>query len=80
MPDDDGACDLLRRQSGARTHRWRWVAVAEALCFIHLGVSRAIGVLSQYVWSRALGLPLERPKSVTTEWLEKNVEKYATKK
>ena len=31
------------------------------------GVSRAIGVLSSLVWSRALGFPLERPKSVTTE-------------
>jgi len=33
------------------------------------GVSRAIGVLSNYVWSRALGYALERPKSVTTDWL-----------
>ena len=31
------------------------------------GVSRAIGVLSQLVWSRALGLPIERPKSLTVE-------------
>jgi len=29
------------------------------------GVSRALGVLSQGVWSRALGLPIERPKSLT---------------
>lgn len=35
------------------------------------GVSRAIGVLSQGVWSRALGLPIERPKSLTMELLEK---------
>jgi citrate synthase len=38
------------------------------------GVSRALGVLSSLCWDRALGLPLERPKSVTTdlvkEWLE----------
>jgi len=34
------------------------------------GVGRAFGVLAQLFWSRALGLPLERPKSVTTEWLE----------
>lgn len=33
------------------------------------GVSRAFGVLSQLLWDRALGLPLERPKSVTPEWL-----------
>ncbi|GAA0139088.1 transferase [Lithospermum erythrorhizon] len=35
------------------------------------GVSRAIGICSQLIWDRALGLPLERPKSVTMEWLEK---------
>jgi len=38
------------------------------------GVSRALGVLSSLCWDRALGLPIERPKSVTTElvkqWLE----------
>merc|ERR1712110_28222 len=34
------------------------------------GVSRAIGVLSQLVWDRALGFPLERPKSITSGWLE----------
>jgi citrate synthase len=38
------------------------------------GVSRALGVLASLIWDRALGLPLERPKSVTTElvklWLE----------
>lgn len=33
------------------------------------GVSRAIGVLSQLFWDRALGLPLERPKSITSEWI-----------
>jgi citrate synthase len=33
------------------------------------GVSRALGVLSSLCWSRALGLPLERPKSVTSDWL-----------
>jgi citrate synthase len=37
------------------------------VCF---GVSRAMGVLAQLIWDRALGLPIERPKSVTTEWLE----------
>ena len=30
------------------------------------GVSRALGVLAAQCWSRALGLPLERPKSVTS--------------
>lgn len=37
-------------------------------------VSRALGVLASLCWDRALGFPLERPKSVTTNavklWLE----------
>jgi citrate synthase len=31
------------------------------------GVSRSLGVLAALCWSRALGFPLERPKSLTTE-------------
>jgi len=38
------------------------------------GVSRALGVCSSLVWDRALGLPIERPKSMTTEGLMKLVE------
>ncbi|KAG1364211.1 Citrate synthase, mitochondrial [Cocos nucifera] len=41
------------------------------------GVSRSIGIGSQLVWDRALGLPLERPKSVTMEWLENYCKKAA---
>ena len=33
------------------------------------GVSRALGVLASLCWSRALGMPLERPKSVTYDWV-----------
>ncbi len=33
------------------------------------GVSRAIGALSQVFWDRALGMPLERPKSVTSDYI-----------
>jgi len=33
------------------------------------GVSRGLGVLSSLVWDRALGFPIERPKSMTTEWV-----------
>ncbi|MGB0862142.1 MAG: citrate (Si)-synthase [Saprospiraceae bacterium] len=39
------------------------------------GVSRAMGVLAQMCWSRAMGFALERPKSVTTEWVENFVKK-----
>jgi citrate synthase len=38
------------------------------------GVSRALGVMASLCWDRVLALPLERPKSVTTQsvklWLE----------
>jgi len=38
------------------------------------GVSRALGVMASLCWDRVLSLPLERPKSVTTQsvklWLE----------
>jgi len=34
------------------------------------GVSRALGVTANYVWARALGQPIERPKSLTTKMLE----------
>lgn len=35
------------------------------------GVSRSLGVLASLCWSRALGFPLERPKSVTTDLVKK---------
>ncbi|CAI5445362.1 unnamed protein product [Caenorhabditis angaria] len=35
------------------------------------GVSRALGCLSQLIWARGMGLPLERPKSHSTEGLIK---------
>ncbi|XP_011144055.1 probable citrate synthase 2, mitochondrial [Harpegnathos saltator] len=37
------------------------------------GVSRALGVLASLVWDRALGLPIERPKSLSTDLLMKAV-------
>ncbi len=39
------------------------------------GVGRAIGVCANIVWDRALGYPIERPKSVTTAMLEELVAK-----
>ena len=35
------------------------------------GIGRAMGVLANIVWDRGLGYAIERPKSVTTEMLEK---------
>ena len=34
------------------------------------GIGRALGVTANYVWARALGMPIERPKSLTTKMLE----------
>lgn len=39
------------------------------------GVGRALGVTANYVWARALGWPIERPKSMTTKMLEEVVSK-----
>jgi citrate synthase len=33
------------------------------------GIGRALGVVSNIIWDRALGYPIERPKSVTTKML-----------
>lgn len=42
------------------------------------GVSRALGVMASMLWDRALGSPIERPKSVTYDWLKKAVEAKKT--
>ena len=36
-------------------------------------ISRAMGMISQMVWERALGIPITRPKSVTTAWIKESV-------
>jgi citrate synthase len=42
---------------------------------VFFGASRAIGVLASLIWDRALGLAIERPKSITTDWVEAQVKK-----
>jgi citrate synthase len=42
---------------------------------VFFGASRAIGVLASLIWDRALGLAIERPKSITTDWIEEQVKK-----
>jgi citrate synthase len=37
------------------------------------GVSRALGVLASLIWDRALGHPIERPGSITTEGIKKKL-------
>ncbi len=36
-------------------------------------ISRAMGMVSQMVWNRAMGIPITRPKSVGTDWVKKTV-------
>jgi len=37
------------------------------VCF---SVSRVLGVTAQGVWSRLMGVPIERPNSVTLDWIK----------
>lgn len=39
---------------------------------VMFGVSRAMGTLSMLTWARAYGLPIERPGSVTLDWIKEN--------
>lgn len=65
-PNVDAHSGVLLQYFGLKEHEYYTVL---------FGVSRAIGVLSSLVWDRALGLPIERPKSVTTEWIKTNMVK-----
>jgi citrate synthase len=77
--------DILKEQGKAK-NPWPNVDAHSGALLMHFGVdqgdfytvlfgiSRAMGVLSSLVWDRALGLSLERPKSITTKWL---LEKFA---
>ena len=49
--------------------------VEEDFYTVLFGVSRALGVLASLCWDRALGFPIERPKSMTTEWIQKFIAK-----
>lgn len=49
--------------------------VEEDFYTVLFGVSRALGVLASLCWDRALGFPIERPKSMTTDWIQKFIAK-----
>ena len=36
-------------------------------------ISRTMGMIAQMVWERALGIPITRPKSVTTDWIKQTI-------
>jgi len=52
--------------------------VEEDFYTVLFGVSRALGVLASLCWDRALGFPIERPKSITTDWVKKFIAKSET--
>ena len=76
--------DILRKQGKAK-NPWPNVDAQSGVLQWHYGVTqydfytvlfaigRAFGVLSNIIWDRALGYPLERPKSITTKMIEKMV-------
>lgn len=47
--------------------------VEEDFYTVMFGVSRSLGVMASLCWDRVLALPIERPKSITTEALRKLV-------
>lgn len=49
--------------------------VEEDFYTVLFGVSRALGVLASLCWDRALGFPIERPKSITTDWAQQFINK-----
>ncbi len=77
--------DVLREQGKAKDP-WPNVDAGSGALLYHFGmtefsyytvlfsVSRAMGMCSQLIVNRAIGTPIERPKSVTTKWIKKQVE------
>lgn len=65
-PNVDAHSGALLMHYGLKEHNYYTVLFA---------VSRALGVLAAQCWARALSLPLERPKSVTTQWVREFLEK-----
>jgi citrate synthase len=68
-PNVDAHSGALLMHYGMKEHNYYTVL---------FGVSRALGVLAAQCWARALGLPLERPKSVTTAWVKEFLAKQAS--
>jgi citrate synthase len=50
--------------------QWYYGITEYSFYTVLFGIGRAIGTLANLVWDRALGYPIERPKSVTTAMLE----------
>jgi citrate synthase len=57
-PNVDAHSGVLLQYYGLKEHDFYTVL---------FGVSRCLGVMAGLIWDRALGLPIERPKSLTTD-------------
>jgi citrate synthase len=80
------APDILREHGKAK-NPWPNVDAHSGCLLVHFGiteydfytvffgVSRAMGVLASLIWDRVLGLAIERPKTVTTDWVEEQIKK-----
>jgi len=55
--------------------QWHYGVTQYDFYTVLFAIGRSFGVLSNIVWDRALGYSLERPKSITTDMLEKMAEK-----
>ena len=51
--------------------QWHFGVTEYDFYTVLFGIGRAIGICANIIWDRALMYPLERPKSITTEMLEK---------
>jgi citrate synthase len=57
--------------------QWHYGVTEYEFYTVLFGIGRAIGVTANIIWDRALGYPIERPKSLTTEMLENLARKGA---
>ncbi len=62
----------LDAQSGVI--QWHYGVTQYDFYTVLFGMGRAFGIAANIIWDRALGYPLERPKSLTTSMLEKIAE------
>jgi citrate synthase len=80
--------DILREQGKAKNPypnvdaqsgviQWYYGLKEYDFYTVLFGVGRSLGVLANITWDRALGYPIERPKSITTDMLEKMVGEYS---
>jgi citrate synthase len=60
-------------QSGAI--QWYYGVKEYEFYTVLFGIGRALGIIANVIWDRALGYPIERPKSLTTDMLEDIVSK-----